>query len=79
MYCENSILFNSDITLIKEGECNNLKILVPMEKMKMMHSANLSDWEQDVTIENDSDENYMLEIGCEIKSIEQILISKNSV
>lgn len=67
MYCDPGYLASKDITLVKDDECNQLQVLVPMNRFKSMFG------EQYESQPNDTD--HMLEIGCEIKSINKILMN----
>lgn len=72
MYCESPLLTSKDITLVKDNECNLLQILVPMNRLKSIFG------EQYVPSDSglgEHQDNYVLEIGCEIKSVNKILIA----
>jgi len=69
MYCDPGFLASKDITLVKDDECNQLQVLVPMNRFKNMFG------DQYQSQANDTDDESMLEIGCEIKSINKILMS----
>ena len=65
MYCDSGLMVNGkDITLVKDDECNLLQVLVPMNRMKTM----FGDQYQMSPGDNDT----VLEIGCEIKSINKV-------
>jgi len=36
MYCDAPFLGGEDITLVRDGQCNNLRILVPMDRLSNM-------------------------------------------
>lgn len=65
-------MFNNDITVLKDDECNEMRVIVPMSKVKMMYNENFPNQPRDSMFGNSTDEDYMLEIACEIKRINKI-------
>ena len=59
------------LTLIKEDDCNMVNILVPMNGVKAMFGDQID--ESNSLFEPTDDPNTVLEIGCEIKSVNKIL------
>lgn len=80
MYCDSSTLLSNDIYFVKKDDCNMLQILVPMKNLRTMVGGNAGLFDEYSFSNSFQDpdgiyheDDFMLEIGCEIKEINKVL------
>ena len=81
MYCDSSSLLTNNVYFVKKDQCNFLQVLVPFKNLKTIIGGDIELLESQGfynTVNEDpdglySEEDYMLEIGCEIKEVNKVL------